>query len=64
MNRLANGEETSAQVVAARQRATREKQQRLELALQELKKIQALKEGKRTEATGSSRVGVIRKPAS
>ena len=45
MNRLANGEETSAQVVAARQRAAREKQQRLELALQELKKIQALKRG-------------------
>ena len=45
MNRLAHGEETSAQVVAARQRATREKQQRLELALRELKKIQALKRG-------------------
>ena len=45
MNRLANGEETSAQMVAARQRAAREKQQRLELALQELKKIQALKRG-------------------
>lgn len=45
MNRLANDEETSAPVVAARQRAAREQQQRLELALQELKKIQALKKG-------------------
>jgi ParB-like chromosome segregation protein Spo0J len=43
MSRLANDEENSARRVAARQRAAREKQQRLELALEELKKIRALK---------------------
>jgi Transposase domain (DUF772) len=43
MSRLANDEENSAQRVAARQRAAREKQQRLEQALEELEKIRALK---------------------
>ena len=50
MSRLANDEENSARRVAARQRAAREKQLRLERALEELKKIQAVKR----EAAGSS----------
>jgi len=45
MSRLANDEENSARRVAARQRAAREKQLRLERALEELKKIQAVKRG-------------------
>src|SRR5688572_1973731 len=49
-------EEVSARVVKAKQRAAREKQQRLELALQELEKVRAGKSGE--EEKGEARVSI------